>query len=73
MILSELRAYVADHGRVSLVDMAHRFDTDPETVRAMLQVLERKGRVRKLAVGGSCASGGCSKCSLSPPELYESL
>jgi hypothetical protein len=73
MILSELCAYVADHGRVSLLDMAHRFDTDPETVRAMLQVLERKGRVRKLPVGGDCSSSGCTKCGLSPPELYQSV
>lgn len=35
--------------------------------------LERKGRVRKLAVGGLCSSSGCSKCGLTPPELYEPI
>jgi ferredoxin len=32
-------------------------------------VLERKGRVRKLAPGRIC--GGCAKCDQVAPELYE--
>jgi len=73
MILSQLSQYIAEHRRVSVQDMKHHFDADTEALRAMLAVLERKGRVRKLAVGGLCSSSGCSKCGLTPPELYEPI
>jgi len=33
MILSELTAYLAEHKRVALLDMAHRFESDPEALR----------------------------------------
>jgi predicted ArsR family transcriptional regulator len=69
MILAELRGYLAEYGRASLVDMANRFDTDPEALRGMLATLERKGRVRKLPPGTACR-GGCS-CNQAAPELYE--
>lgn len=73
MILSQLSQYITEHRRVSVQDMAHHFDADTDALRAMLEVLERKGRVRKLPVGGLCSSSGCSKCSLAPPELYETI
>lgn len=70
MILSELRDYLAEHGRVSLVDIANRFDADADALRGMLATLERKGRVRKLPLGTSCHSA-CCKCDQAAPELYE--
>lgn len=73
MILSDLNHYIAQHRRVSLQDMRHHFDADTDALRAMLEVLERKGRVRKLPSGGLCSSSGCSKCGLAPPELYEKI
>jgi hypothetical protein len=69
MILADLRSYLAEYRRVSLSDIANRFDTDADALRGMLAVLERKGRVRKLAPGSIC--GGCSKCDQIAPELYE--
>lgn len=71
MILARLRDYLAEHRRVSLVDMAHRFDTDPDALRGMLATLERKGRVRRLPAGTVC--GTCARCDQSAPELYEWL
>ncbi len=69
MILADLRNYLAEHRRASLLDMANRFDTDAGAVRGMLATLERKGRVRKLPPGTACR-GGCS-CNQVAPELYE--
>jgi putative ferrous iron transport protein C len=69
MILSDIRDYLAERGRASLVDMANRFDTDADALRGMLAVLERKARVRKLPVGSAC--GGCCNCDQAAPELYE--
>ncbi|MDZ7752792.1 MAG: FeoC-like transcriptional regulator [Gammaproteobacteria bacterium] len=69
MILSELRRYLAEHRRVTLQDMAYRFDTDTDALRGMLAVLERKGRVRHLPPGQCTA--GCNKCDLGPMDVYE--
>ena len=56
MILSELTNYLAEHKRVALIDLVHRFDTDADVLRGMLAMLERKGRVRKLPAGTACAA-----------------
>jgi DeoR/GlpR family transcriptional regulator of sugar metabolism len=71
MILSELRSYLTERRRASLADLANRFDTDAEVLRGMLATLERKGRVRKLAV--RACGGGCSKCEPTSLELYETI
>lgn len=70
MILSELTAYLAQHKRAALIDLSHRFDSDPEALRPMLAMLERKGRLRKLPSGTLCG-GGCSKCDPASVEIYE--
>ncbi|MGB5834439.1 MAG: FeoC-like transcriptional regulator [Thiohalocapsa sp.] len=73
MILSELRDYLQQHRRASLVDIMNRFDTDADALRGMLGVLERKGRVRKLPPGAACDSSGCTQCcqAQATPESYE--
>lgn len=70
MILSELTAYLAEQKRVALIDLAHRFGSDPQALRGMLSMLERKGRARKLPTGTVCG-GGCSKCDPASIEIYE--
>ena len=70
MILSELNAYLAERQQVALLELAYRFHTDPEALRLMLQLLERKGRVRKLPPGSHCANG-CRQCDPAALELYE--
>lgn len=70
MILSELRSYLQKRQRVTLSDLANRFDTDADALRGMLVVLERKGRVRKLP---TTACGGCNQCDQAGMELYESV
>lgn len=70
MILSELTTYLAEQKRVALIDLSHRFGSDPEALRGMLAVLERKGRARRLPAGTACG-GGCSKCDPASVEIYE--
>ena len=70
MILSELTAYLATRKRAALIDMSHHLGSDPEALRSMLSMLERKGRVRKLPSGTTCG-GGCSKCDPAAIEIYE--
>lgn len=70
MILSDLTGYLAQHKQAALADLAHRFGSSPEALRAMLEVLARKGRVRRIANGAACASG-CGRCDLASVETYE--
>jgi hypothetical protein len=70
MILSELRDYLKTHQRSALIDMAYRFDIDPDALRGMLEKWVAKGRVVKLPQGSLC-SGGCRKCDPATTELYE--
>lgn len=70
MILSELSAYLQEHRRAALADLAHRFGSDPQALRAMLAVLERRGRVRRLPADTPC-TGGCCACDPATIEIYE--
>jgi len=72
MILSRLTAYLAERKRAALIDISHHLGADPETLRMMLTLLERKGRVRKLP-GGTLCPGGCNRCDPMSGELYEWL
>ena len=72
MILADLKQYLAQHRQVALCDLTARFDADETAVRAMLEVLERKGRVRRLPLGTLCSSG-CKQCSPDSVEIYEYL
>lgn len=72
MILSDLVSYLHAHHRASLIDMANRFDIDPQALRPMLTILEHKGRVRRLHGGVSCSCNKAS-CNQTMPEWYEAV
>lgn len=69
MILAELRDYLQTHGRVALIDLSNRFDTDPDALRGMLQKWVEKGRVERVTVSSACGTG-CGKCDLGYVETY---
>jgi len=68
MILQQLQSYLRTHPQASLEELARQFQTDADALREMLNVLIRKGRVRKLA-GKRCR--GCHSCAPEGLELYE--
>ena len=70
MILSDLCDYLRTHRRAALIDMAHRFETDPDALRGMLEKWIAKGRVEKLPLGTACGNG-CGKCDPATTEIYE--
>jgi hypothetical protein len=72
MILSNLTTYLAEQKRASLLDLSNRFGSEPEALRGMLAVLQRKGRARKLPAGTACG-GACCKCDPASIEIYEWL
>jgi putative ferrous iron transport protein C len=72
MILSELKEYMEQYRVVSMEDLVVHFDMDPNTLREMLAVWERKGKVRKVQdVEERCQQ--CAKCQILALELYEWL
>ena len=56
MILSDIGNYLREREYASVADIANRFDTDPEVVRDMLAVLERKQRIHRIQSLAACGS-----------------
>jgi len=70
MILSELRDYIRLRGRVTLSDMAHCFDRDPDALRGMVEKWVAKGKVAKLSDATRCGRT-CTGCAPRIEEIYE--
>lgn len=70
MILSRVSDYLRQHGRASVADMALGLGASPDALKAMLAVLERKGRIRRLSLCSTCKRGCCA-CDPNSLELYE--
>lgn len=70
MILARVESHLRERKRASLTNLAETLDTHPEALRGMLDMLVRKGRIRRLPSGTSCG-GGCSKCRPETVELFE--
>ncbi len=68
-MLTELSQYLRTQQRAALRDLSYRFDIAPEALRGMLDLLEQRGRVRKLPAHTPC--GGCTSCDPAQIELYE--
>ncbi|MDX9841004.1 MAG: FeoC-like transcriptional regulator [Desulfobulbus sp.] len=70
MDLIRLKRYLQEHRIVPLQDMARHFRVDVDTVRPLLNVWIRKGRVRHLA-GVKPPCKGCCQCDPATIEVYE--
>ena len=68
MLVSDLNSYLAERQRVTMADLANRFDASPEALRGMLELLIAKGRVVRDQVGITC--NGCTKCDPAAMEIY---
>lgn len=69
MILSELRDYLKQRRRLSLLDMVTHFGIDADALRGMLNKWISKGKVKRLNADTSCRA--CCKCDPAMTELYE--
>ena len=69
MILSEIRDYLKQRGRASLLDLALHFDADPDAVRGMLMHWLRKGKIQRHSASASCGTG-CTQCDPAAVEIY---
>lgn len=71
MILSELKDYIHEQGRVSLKDLVLHFNIDPDALRGMLQKWVKKGRIKLEMAGGASCGTGCCQCDPLITEVYE--
>lgn len=69
MILAELKGYLEARGQATLADMALHFRSQPEAVRDMLALWERKGQVRRVPAPAGCG-GSCTQCDPAAAEVY---
>jgi putative ferrous iron transport protein C len=69
MILSDLRAYLETRRQATLGDLALHLRAEPDAVREMLSIWERKGRVRRLPAPAGCGRT-CAACSPAASEVY---
>ena len=56
MILSDIGNYLRERKCASVADIANRFDTQPDVVRDMLAMLERKQRIHRVPTLSACGS-----------------
>jgi putative ferrous iron transport protein C len=63
-MLRDITELLKQRGGASLEALSIHFAVDPPAMAGMLQLLERKGRVRRLPAG--CGSGGpaCKHCPM---------
>jgi len=59
MTLRDIKAYLSTHQRVTLLDLAHHFDSEPHIVQPMLEHWQRKGKVRYTLLE-PCTKGCCN-------------
>ena len=72
MILSELRDYLQQHGKVSLADLVNHFGVEADALRGMLNLWINKGYVQKLPLASGCGTQ-CCQCDPTLTELYQWL
>ncbi|MFA5984165.1 MAG: FeoC-like transcriptional regulator [Methylococcaceae bacterium] len=72
MILSELKQFLSQQKRASLLDLTQHFNVEADALRGMLEKWIQKGKVRKTALESGCGTG-CCKCDPALTEIYEWL
>ncbi len=69
-MLADIKQCLRAQHMVSLFDLTKRFNVQPDALRDMLDILIRKGQVRKCTKTPQCGTQ-CQKCSVLFTELYE--
>jgi putative ferrous iron transport protein C len=71
MSLSDLKAYLKEHGQATLTDLAHHFRREPELIKTMLEHWIRKGKVEHLK--RETCQKGCCTCGSVDLDIYRWL
>jgi putative ferrous iron transport protein C len=69
MILSDLRDYLIESGQVPVTGLARKFGIDEPALRGMLEIWERKNKLRFIQTESNC--DGCTSCAVGSCEICE--
>lgn len=72
MTPSELKTYVNENRRVTLTDLSTHFQSDPQAVKAAMQIWIKKGLVNESKAQVGC-SKGCCQCKPEDITIYQWL
>ena len=70
MTLADLKHFLQLNKVASLNDLTVQFDTDPDTIKDMVNVWIRKGKVRKVE-DLNIGCGKCCACKVTQDDIYE--
>lgn len=70
MTLADIKSYLQLNKVASLNDLTIQFDADPETIKDMVNVWIRKGKVQKIE-DLNIGCGKCCSCKMAQDEIYE--
>ena len=68
MTLIDIKNFLRERGHATLTEIAAQLDGDPEVVRGMLEVWQRKGRV---ACHRAAKCSGCNQCNGATLEVWQ--
>ncbi|MBN2689220.1 MAG: FeoC-like transcriptional regulator [Gammaproteobacteria bacterium] len=70
MILADIKNYMIEHRVASINDLTNHFESDADTMREMLAIWIRKGKVR-VVEDHSVKCNKCVQCQMLTTEMYE--
>ena len=70
MILAEIKEYLETNKTSSMIELMMHFNTDPDTLREMLEHWIRKDKIRKTKKSVQCGNN-CQQCNPLMTEIYE--
>ena len=70
MILTEIKNFISEKKVVSMMDLIAHFQTDPGTLREMLEVWINKGKIEKIEINENHCNK-CPQCHMQSTEFYK--
>ncbi len=72
-MLNRILEYLKARNAACLSEIAAHLETDPDAVRPMLELLEARGRIRRISAGKPAGCGGCTACRPDALTLWEAV
>ena len=69
-MLKDIETFIRERRRVCLADLTARFAIAASALMPMLQLLESRGRIRRVPVSGRDC-GGCGQCDPALLSMWE--
>jgi hypothetical protein len=70
MLLSDIKQYLKNQPRQTLLELSRQFQVEADVMREMLAILVRKGQVSRCTKTPNCGTK-CNQCTVLVTETYE--